>query len=218
MKISVIGDSHSRIFSNTNIFTPFFLGPGSQYNLIQNPGGVEYRVKKILDKIGGNFDYNMLVLGEPSCRYQIINDHYIYQKKYPFFEKVNETHLKNMFETYTNVILNSDKHNLIICAPISVYKQSIYFSKIFSLQMKEFCKEKGILFIDVKKYIIDENNNIEERYLSDPIHASQDILPSIEKCFKDIHLPITLTLQKKESFGMIKSNYKFDKRFGCYVY
>ena len=98
-----------------------------------------------------------------------------------------------------------------------VYKQSIHFSKIFSSRLQEACKEKKVLFIDVKKYIIDEEGNIDDKYCADPIHASQEILPHIEKCFSDIAIPIEIKLQKKQNLKQIKSNFKYDKRFDCYV-
>ena len=57
MKISVIGDSHTRIFSNNNIFTPFFFGPGSSYNLIHNPIGIKKKIRHTITTIKKEFDY-----------------------------------------------------------------------------------------------------------------------------------------------------------------
>lgn len=218
LKISVIGDSHSRVFSNTNIFTPFFIGPGSKFNLIQNPKGIKSRVKNILKQIHKEFDYNMLIIGEPSCRYQVNNDHYIYQKDFKNFNVINEKYLKQIYDSYTDIIMDNKEYNLIICAPISVYKQSISFSKKFSDMIGEFCIGHNILYFDVKNYIVDVNNDVNDDLKSDPIHSSQNILPFINQCFTDINIDVKIETNKSESFDKIKNKFKYNKKFNCYVY
>ena len=218
MKISVLGDSHCRVFSNTNVFTPFFLGPGSKFNLIQNSKGIKTKLKGLLKEIGKKYDYNMLIFGEPSCRYQVNNDHYIYSKNFERYDVVNEEHLKIMVDRYEDIITTFKDYNLIVCAPISVYAQSIKFSNIFSSKIKKICEKNNIQFIDIKNEIINDDGFVDEDYKSDPIHASQKVLKFIEKSLNEIDINIKIEIIKSESFKEIKNKYKFNQKFNCYVY
>jgi len=217
-KISVIGDSHSRIFSKTNVFDPYFLGPGSKFNLIQNPKGIKQKVSQILSKIGKDYDYNMLIFGEPSCRYQVDNDHHIYKRNFSRLDVVKEDTLNMIVERYTEIILENKEHNLIICAPISIYKPSINFSFKFSNAIRELCNEENITFIDIKKHIVDSNLNIDSRFKSDQIHSSRAVLPFVATELKNY---FKIDLKIDEYLGTVrdlKNEFNYNERFGCYVY
>ena len=56
-KIAVIGDSHSRVFSNTPSFAPFFLGPGSDFNLVEYHSKISKSTRSLLPKIPKLFGF-----------------------------------------------------------------------------------------------------------------------------------------------------------------
>ena len=81
IKIAVLGDSHCRVFTNTNIFSSFFLGPGSSFNLVHKDKDISDKLNYILPIIKDDYDYHILLFGESSSRYQVNYDYHIHKKK-----------------------------------------------------------------------------------------------------------------------------------------
>jgi hypothetical protein len=217
ISISVIGDSHCRVFSNTNTFTPFFLGPGSTFNLIQNHKGIKEKLDYLLNEIKDEFDFNMLIFGEPSCRYQINEDHHIHKKDFGNYNIVNKSYLKLITEKYKDIILTYKDYNLIVCAPITVYEQSMKFSMLFSNEIKKICQENDVHFIDIKQHIV-KDGKVYSKYKSDPIHSSQLVLKYVESELGKINIKTPITIYENERFEEIRGKYIYNKKFKCYVY
>ena len=218
INVSVLGDSHSRLFSNSKSFTPFFLGPGSSFNLIEHGNRIEEKVDGVLSSISTNFDLNMLIFGEPTCRFQIEKNHYVYRKKNVPFGIINERILEKSFYTYKNIILTHKSKNVCVCAPISVYPQSMSFSIKLSEMLKQLCCDNNLPFIDPKQRILDDFGEFPEHLKSDPIHANQNILSYVKKEFAGIGFDVDVTLSEVKSFSDIKQQFSYNERFGCYVY
>lgn len=224
MKIAVIGDSHSRVFSHTNVFTPFFLGSGSGFNLCEPHrfDRLKTTFKKLVPEIlQYNFDYIMLLFGEPGCRYQLKKDHLIHKKlTVESIElTVDTSMLKFSYFNYLEILkfsksLIGDK--LIVCSPISVFKPSLKYSLLFSDRLNKYCSKEDIKYIDVKKYIV-KNGEVDDKYKVDPVHANQSILQFFETMLDEIGIKeVDLNLNIEEGFWEIKDRYSFNERFGCY--
>ncbi len=220
--IAVIGDSHSRIFAHTNIFTPFFLGSGGQYNLGLGFYNLFTRLKSSLSKIKNDFDYIALLLGEPVSRYQLEKEDLIHKKytDYSLIKPSIDEEILNIVTGNFHLILDFAKqeiqNKLLIFAPISVFKPSLNFSIALSLNMKELCEKENVPFFDVKDYIIN-NNEVDETYKAEPVHANQNVLPFFGKMLKDKKIiDCILELNHKENFYLIRDRFKYNERFGCF--
>lgn len=218
-RIAVIGDSHSRVFSNTPSFAPFFLGPGSDFNLVEYPTKISKATRSLLPKIEDKFDHVMLLFGEPSCRWQVDKDHYIHKRGKVFkdIDRVNENVLKRITEDYWDLISSlQPREKIIVCAPLSVYSPSLKFSGRFSENIKELCQNNNVKFIDPKNYFVDEKYQVIEKYKADPVHSSQEILPFIKKSLEEIGVPVNVEVGKIKGLVEIRDQFEFDQRFGCY--
>lgn len=219
MNISVLGDSHSRVFSNANVFTSFFLGPGMTFNLIEKTDNIKKGLRHILPLIKNEFNYHMLIFGEPSSRYQIKKDFYIHKTNFKDINRLDEKILKESTEKYKEVINICNEligEKLIICAPIVVYNPALLFSEKFNEIIKDYCVDKQINFIDISDKIV-KDYSVEKKYKSDPIHASSEIIPFIIEKLKEKNININSDIEKKYGFKELKSKFIYNKKFKTYL-
>ena len=110
-RIFVIGNSHLRSLNNNNLITRFFIGPGSNYSLLDNSiDNIFLKIDILFEKnIFNDNDFIFLFFGECACRYSLINNNYPH--KIPI-NKYKRTYKKNM-ESYTNKTIENSIFNYI---------------------------------------------------------------------------------------------------------
>lgn len=228
-RIFIIGHSHLRSLNNNNLITRFFIGPGSNYNLLDNSiDNIYFKINILFEKnIFNDDDIIFLFFGEPACRYSLINN--LYPHKIPI-SKYKETYKKNM-ESYTNKIIEdsilnyvklynyiSSKHNntYVLSATTSFFpiiNKVKYFNRIL--------KSKIPKYISIFSETLDNNNNIKDMFLNknfkneteysfyknyeyDPIHMSNNLSNIFMKNISDIIKKIIVFDGKK--YNMNKNN------------
>tara|TARA_B100000900_G_scaffold412425_1_gene434179 strand:+ start:348 stop:1058 length:711 start_codon:yes stop_codon:yes gene_type:complete len=195
--IVIFGDSHTRSYANYKNIFPFFLGPGTEFNLFKhNIQKIESKIESFFCKYHYNYSKTLFCLnfGEPNCRYLLNNDWQIFSKiklkqwkEIPIDNKnaeinyliQNYEHIINMLRKYTN--------NIAIITPTTAFFPSYNYMTYFNTILKNKYDDMIIdiyneiaqpSLFDIKKYDKIEckksllNNDIDY----DPIHLNNNIV------------------------------------------
>lgn len=179
--VNIIGDSHTRSFGNLKRLNAYYLGKGMEFNLqsdkIEN---IKAKLYKINPKPN---DINYLYFGEPNVRYQLANDHHIFQKHKidAIYPKVDKPYLDGVVNNYCEMVDNLH-FSCKILTPTTAYPPSIPGMIYLVEKLKE---NFGELVVDIFSDtlvdgVVREKLKLED-FEYDPIHCSRSIVSIFEE-------------------------------------
>jgi len=235
-KIWVIGDSHARAFSYNNNFIPFFVGEGREH-CFRNDKCLSNVISKVLNitKEIITQDTIVLFLGEPDTRFYLGKGWKPWKKKYSKGWKIlkrkfgfpirRRSKIKKSFKRYCQLI-NEVKNNtnaklLILNITPSNRKDQNKLVDFFNKLLSEFCaKKKDVEFIYINRTIYNpETKTVREEYYGDPVHLNMKLQLLVENWLigKNIIEKSFYDEENKMDKKKIKSNFKFNEKFGCFT-
>ncbi len=203
----VVGDSHTEVFNNCDLFQVHHIGPATAFNL-NKPNNTTRSFEKLFSIVNNlrKGDIVILVFGEIDCRIHI---YYQYKKNN---EEISLPDLIDAtIDHYFDVIQKLQKGGLFICVygipPVgtqeNMYHYPYYASRNersliyseFNQKMKNRCIILGLPYIDIHSATSDSNGFILPIYTADEVHLNKNVLPIVEKeLIKEYGLAVRLRL------------------------
>lgn len=218
-RIIVLGDSHVRTFAKTNVFYPFFLGPGKKINYIN--GTHRNKTKNKIHHVMSNFDKDdifLFVFGEPDCRWWTGNGWHSWLKLTN--DAVNLPELNNSIKRYQDVINDIKElgyENVIIynatASENDKQNNQIY---IWNSSMKNFCDKNKIPFIDLSDIIL-VDKKINPEFLVDMIHLNDKPAKLVFNILMDKELISSEVKLSSAPYNYleVKKQFKLNSKFNC---
>lgn len=228
--VVVIGDSHARSFSGNGSFSPFFVGPGKEFNFLDERASK--RIKKAIERIvdATTNRYFLLVFGEPDTRFLLgkgwhpwqVTDSMEHGRYHPEGIGTSSENylgllsgLSSRYASREFFVLNAtpsrrDMQNRIVCALNEKLELGIAKARWLN-----------IFFVSINQFVMSEENLPKEEFINeeDPVHLNHNVQPLVEQYFLDrgvLQRPLLLAVESQDG-SEAQGIFKFDKRFGCYV-
>jgi hypothetical protein len=188
--VHVIGDSHLRPFAFRKPFFLHHISQATAYNLNKENSYSRSKdyLNSFLPQIDKQRDVILLVFGEIDARVHI----------YLQYEKNNRTIsieklIDNTVERYGQTIMRLKQEGFAVCVhglPPAARKdfdsdlpflgspdQRSEISSVFNSKLSDFCRKKGVLFIDMQSIAAYEKGFMKKEYAADEVHLNTRILP-----------------------------------------
>jgi hypothetical protein len=224
-KILVIGDSHSRAFTNNDNFIPFFLGAGKEHNLLtkENKNRVFIKCKNTLKAI--DVANVLLVFSEPDCRYMLgrgwtpwENDEVIENID---IEKQIKLSTTNYFSLYQELKSIYPEKNIFILNATPCYRddQNKITTRLNNEMAKKF-KTFPNVFISINDLISEKDGKPRKEYYSDPVHLNHQLQLPVEDYFRSLGIIEKSRFSKELIWDndAMRKKFKYNKKFDCYTY
>ncbi len=187
--VHVIGDSHVRPFVFRSPFLVHHISQATAYNLGKDNSFSQSKehLNSFLRGINKERDILLLVFGEIDARVQIYSQ-YMKNNRRISVERIIEATVDKYGETISRLstdrfavcihgIPPAARENFATNLPfLGSPEQRSRISREFNRKLSEFCRENGIMYIDVQSISADENGFIKKRYANDEIHLNGEIV------------------------------------------
>ena len=183
--IHVIGDSHLRPFVFRSPFLLHHISQATAYNLDKDNSSSQSKkyLNSFLPGINKERDVLLLVFGEIDARVHI----YLQYKKNNEQKSIGEL-IEATVDKYGETIKRLKHDGFAVCvhgippAALKTFTSDLPFlgtpeqrsaiSREFNRKLGDFCRENGILHIDVQSISADENGFMRKEYAADEVHLN----------------------------------------------
>ncbi len=187
--IHVIGDSHLKPFVFRSPFLLHHISQATAYNLNKDDSFSQSKryLNSFLPGIDKERDVLLLVFGEIDARVHI----YLQYKKNNEKMSINRI-IEKTVEKYGETIIRLKDDGFTVCvhgippAARENFVSNLPFlgtpekrgeiSRDFNKQLGEFCRERGIPYIDVQSISADENGFMRKAYAADEVHLNGKVV------------------------------------------
>ncbi len=224
-KILVLGDSHSRAFTNNHNFIPFFLGAGKQHNLltVENKDRVFNKCKNTLEDI--DVENVLLVFSEPDCRYMLGRGWTPWEGN----EVVNKVDIEKQIRISTSNYLNlynglkssfPNKKIFILNATPCYRDDQNEITTRFNNEMGNRFSSYPDVFISINEIITEEDGKPRKEFYSDPVHLNHQLQIPVEDYFRSLGIIEKSGFSKELIWDndAMRKKFKYNKKFDCYTY
>lgn len=231
-KIIVLGDSHVRTFAKTNVFYPFFLGPGRAMNYVSDThrNDTQNKIQHVMSHFDRD-DVFIFVFGEPDCRWWTGHGWNPWLKDFykdncvlkPTNIGVNFQELDNSIKRYQNTINDIKElgyENVIIynatASENNKQNNQIY---IWNSSMKNFCDKNEIPFIDLSDNIL-VDKKINPEFVADVVHLNDKPAKLVFNILVDKELISSEVKLSSEPYDYleIKQLFIINPKFNCLTF
>ncbi|MBM3149200.1 MAG: hypothetical protein FJ008_02070 [Chloroflexi bacterium] len=192
--IHVIGDSHAMPFVFKTPFVIHHISQATAYNLNKENSfsRSKQHLHAFLQRINKRRDVLLLVFGEIDARVHIYSQYCKRNKAVNIAEIIQAT-----VEKYGETIKKLRDQGFAVCihgippAARKNYTSSLPFtgstqersqiSTIFNRQLRNFCHDNAVAYIDVQTVSADDEGFISDEYAADDVHLSSKIVPLIRE-------------------------------------
>ncbi|MBM3166980.1 MAG: hypothetical protein FJZ94_06010 [Chloroflexi bacterium] len=200
--VHVIGDSHAMPFVFKTPFIIHHISQATAYNLNKEDSfsRSKQHLDSFLQRINRQRDVLLLVFGEIDARVHIYRQYYKKNKSVSIERIVQAT-----VEKYGETIKKLHDRGFAVCvhgippAARKNYTSSLPFtgsaqersqiSSIFNRQLRDFCHDNAVPYIDVQTVSADDEGFISDTYAADDVHLGSKIVPfvreKITEAFRD---------------------------------
>lgn len=222
--ILVIGDSHTRVFSDSTMFFPVFVGAGKEFNLLNDNSTLSILEKSI--KIIKNSKHKNVLLnfGEPDTRYFLGKGWYPWKDNQVSYNIDLKNSITTSVDNYLflvkrleNIFRNKDFYiTEVNPSPRSDQNQLIIkYNKALNLKLSNYQIIKSF------DYFYDDVNDIPyEMYISpeDPVHLNSRIIDFYSKFFSSkLNLKLSDLNNTGSDANDVRHKFEYNKKFGCFI-
>lgn len=219
----VLGDSHCRAYAFNRNFVPLFLGMGKTHCFISKETEqiLKKDTAKAMQAIPGN--RVLLVLGEPDTRYYLGKGWYPWKNELqPIIKNKSELVTQSIvrYERYLRWLRLNYNNEFIVCSVVpTIRKQQNEICDLFNQELRNICSFLQLSFIDINNYLYQSPGILNRKYAGDEVHLNQYIQPFVEKELIRIGYLTESYFDPEQKLEnqALKSQFKYSRRFGCYV-
>jgi hypothetical protein len=193
--IHVIGDSHVQPFAVKYPFIIHYCGAATAHNLIKEGSTTRAwnKIEAVLERIRSDSEQSIVlfVFGEIDARIHIYNQH----KKtnlpiHLLCERTVQRYglvLKNIKEAGFNLFVlgitpaSRVEKNHFGYVNYGTPKQRSEISNIFNIELRRYCRNHGLVYIDLYGVVADDFGFIKPKYCGDGIHLNGRIVPYVKR-------------------------------------
>lgn len=222
----VIGDSHTRSFSENPLFLPIFLGPGKEFCFVteEKTKNVFVGLQSLLRKSGGG-EKVILCFGEPDTRY------FLNKGWQPWLDSGEESidlideKVESSFQRYVAVIKSLREEFkveiFVLCVLPSIRRSQNHFSKVFNSLLRHHLEcTQSATFIDIEEDLLSDSFCLKADLSADPVHCTPELADIVAT--KLINLG-KLSSERHDSENELYSKpsplldlCEYNKRFNCF--
>lgn len=171
----VLGDSHARAFSYSDLFIPISIGPGyhSCFYTEDKAKLTESKLRVHLNLINNQYKV-LIVLGEPDIRHTLENEK---------SEDAIENTLKKAANRYAHIINqigNDYNHSLSVLSTVPTERlEHNKWAKYYNEILRQKLDTAKVKYVDIWPQTLSTEGKVQTKFMADHIHLNPQIVPFV---------------------------------------